>query len=163
MVTSGAGQVAGPARYCHDRGLEVSALDLTVRDLADPAGSTRRLVAAVDAVLDAGVLQEDTVVHLRVSGELSPAWLSAIDAAAEREWVVALPLDRLDPESWIDAAMDRDTKVSFVGGTVEQAVAGVATAARLWGGDTDLRRARRWVHSWATSEPDAALDHLQSL
>lgn len=163
VITGGAGQLAGPAAYCRQHGIEVSALDLAVRDLDDPAGNARRLLAAYDASLDAGDLLEDTVVHVRVAGALTPAWSAALDVIAGAEWVPALPLDQLDPEPWIDAAMDREAPVSFVGGTVEQAVAALRTAARLWGDAADLARARRWVHSWATVEPDAALDHLQTI
>ncbi len=163
VVTGGAGQIAGPAAYCHKHGLEVSALDVTVRDLDNPAGNVRRLVAAVDAVLDSGDLVADTVVHVRVTGELTPPWLATLDVIAEAEWVVALRLGDTDPEPWIDAAMDRETPVSLVGGSVEQAVAALTTAARLWGDEADLTKARRWVHSWATAETDAALEHLERL
>lgn len=180
-VTGGAGQVGGPTAYCRRHGLEVSSLDLAVGDLDDPAGNVRRLLAALDVALDAGDVLEDTVVHLRVGGSrglLTPSWLAALDAIAEAEWVAALPLEAFDPleagggdegapgaglAAWIDAAMDRETAVSFVGGSVEQALAGLTTAARLWGDETDLARARRWVRSWATEDPDAALDHLQGL
>ncbi len=163
VVTGGAGQVSGPAAYCRRHDIEVSSLDLTVRDLDDPAGNVRRLVAAVDSALADGDLLEDTVVHVRVAGDLTPAWLAALDVVAEAEWVVALPLGGADPEPWIDAAMDRETPVSFVGGSIEEAVAGLATAARLWGDEGDLHRARRWVRSWVTTDPDTALDHLQAL
>jgi hypothetical protein len=163
VVTGGAGQVAGPAAHCRRHGVEVSALDLAVRDLDEPAGNVRRLVAAVDQAVAAGDLLDDTVVHLRVRGELGSSWAAALDAVAEVEWVVALPLDGADPEPWIDAAMDRETPVSLVGGTVEQAVAALTTAARLWGDETDLAAARRWVRSWATADPDTALEHLQGL
>ena len=78
--------------------------------------------------------------------------------------MVTLPLDgQLDPEPWIDAAMDRETPVSLVGGTPGQAVAALRTAARLWGDEDDLTAARRWVRSWATPDVDAALDHLEQL
>lgn len=163
VVSGGAGQLAGPAAYCRHHGVEVSALDLTVRDLDDPVGNLRRFVAAHDAALASGDLLEDTVVHVRVTGTLTAAWLSALDVLAELEWVPALPLEEGDPQAWIDAAMDRETPVSFVGGSVEQAVAGLRVAARLWGDEADLARARRWVRSWACAEPDDALDHLQAL
>jgi|GEM_PF-3573254 len=169
QVTGGAGQVSGPTAYCRQHGLEVSSLDLAVRDLGGPAGNVRRLVAAVDVALDAGDVLEDTVVHVRLGGPLgavTPSWLAALDTIGEAEWVAALSLDgagETELEAWIDAAMDRETPVSFVGGSVEQAVAGLTTAARLWGDESDLARARRWVRSWATDDPDAALDHLQGL
>jgi hypothetical protein len=164
VVTGGAGQIAGAAAYCRKHGVEVSSLDLTVRDLGDPAGNVRRFLAAFDVALAAGDLIEDTVVHVRVAGELTPSWLAALDEIAAAEWMVTLPLDgQLDPEPWIDAAMDRETPVSLVGGTPGQAVAALRTAARLWGDEDDLTAARRWVRSWATPDVDAALDHLEQL
>ncbi|CAN5137523.1 hypothetical protein BH09ACT12_BH09ACT12_26190 [soil metagenome] len=166
VVTGGAGQLAGPAAYCREHRIEVSALDLAVRDLDDPAGNVRRFLASYDAAVAAGDLLEDTVVHVRVAGDLTLTWVAALDLIAEAEWVVALPLDSepwVDPEPWIDAAMDRETPVSLVGGSAEQAVAALTTAARLWGYEGDLSRARRWVHSWASTDADAALDHLQGL
>lgn len=166
VVTGGAGQVAGPLAHCRRVGVEVSALDLTVRDLDDPAGNVRRLVAAVDQAVASGDLLDDTVVHVRVRGPLTPSWTAALDALAEVEWVVALPLDPdadVDPEPWIDAAMDRETPVSLVGGTVEQAVAALTTAARLRGDEDDLRGARRWVRSWTTDDADTALEALEAL
>ncbi len=166
VLTGGAGQVAGPAAYCRRQGLELSALDVTLRDPDDPAGNVRRVVAAVDAALAAGDLLDDTVVHVRVPGapgDPTPSWLAAADVLAEAEMVLTLPLDAGDPTSWIDAAMDRELPVSLVGGTCAQAVAAVATAARLWGDPGDLARGRRWVRSWLTTDVEAALDHLQSL
>ncbi len=163
VLTGGAGQVAGPASYCRTHGLEVSALDITLRDLDDPAGNARRVVAAVHAAMDAGDLLEDTVVHVRIGGEPTPSWLAAADVLAEAEMVIALPLDAVEPDAWIDAALDRETQVSLVGGDAPRAVAAVATAARLWGDDGDLDRGRRWVRSWLTTEVHDALDHLATL
>ncbi|WP_323792768.1 hypothetical protein [Nocardioides sp.] len=163
VLTSGAGQVAGPASYCRSHGLEVSALDITLRDPDDPAGNARRVVAAVHAAIDAGDLLEDTVVHVRLSGDPTPSWLAAADVLAEAEMVLALPLEAGDPERWIDAALDREATVSLYGGTAPQAVAALGTAARLWGDDGDLERGRRWVRSWLTTEVHDALDHLATL
>ena len=163
QVTGGAGQVAGPAAYCLRHDLELVALDLTLRDLDDPAGNARRFVAALDAALAAGDVPEDTVVHVRVGGPPSYSWLQAADVLAEAEAVIALPLGAGDPEAWIDAAMDRETQVSLVGGSPAQAVAALTTAARLWGDESDLVRARRWCRSWLTDDLDAALAHLEGL
>jgi len=155
--------VAGPAAFCRRQGLELSALDITLRDPDDPAGNARRVVSAVEAALAAGDLLEDTVVHVRVAGEPTPSWLAALDVLAEAEMVVAVPLGAGDPEPWIDAAMDRELQVSLVGGSVGDAVAALSTAARLWGDESDLAAARRWVRCWLTTDADAALDHLQEL
>lgn len=162
VITGGAGQIAGPAAFCRQRGLELSALDITLRDLDDPAGNARRVVAAVDAAQAEGDLLDDTVVHVRVAGEPTPSWLAALDVLAEAEMVVAVPLDGGDPSPWIDAAMDRELQVSFVGGTVADAVAGLTSAARLRGDENDLAGARRWVRCWTTADPHAALEHLET-
>lgn len=163
IVTGGAGHVAGPAAYCRRTGLELSALDLTLRDVDDPAGNARRIVAALDAALTAGDLLDDTIVHVRVAGEPTSSWLAALDVLAEAELVVAVPLDAGDPQPWIDAALDRELQISLIGGSIQDAVAGLRTAARLWGDESDLAAARRWVRCWLTTEADAALDHLQAL
>ncbi|WP_148615395.1 hypothetical protein [Nocardioides rubriscoriae] len=168
VLTGGAGQVAGPAAYCRRHGLELSALDVTLRDLDDPAGNARRVVAAVDAAVAGGDLLEDTVVHVRVAtlGDPTPSWLAAADVLAEAEMVLALPLGLPpggDLDAWVDAALDRELAMSLVGGTPAQAVAALATAARLWGDPGDLARGRRWVRSWLTPEVEAALDHLAGL
>lgn len=165
VLTGGAGQVAGPAAYCRTHALELTALDVTLRDHDDPAGNVRRVVMAVRAAVADGDLLEDTVVHVRVAGHPSGRWLEAADVITEVDWVVALPLEAGDPTPWLDAVMDRDGETSLVGGTPAQAVAALTTAARLWDGPdaVDLSRGRRWVRSWLTDDLDAALDHLQSI
>ncbi len=64
VITGGAGQLAGPVRHSASLGLELVAIDIGVRDLDDPAGNVRRVVAALDAVRDNGLLVDDTVIHV---------------------------------------------------------------------------------------------------
>lgn len=163
VLSGGAGQVGGPSAWCVRNDIELVALDTTLRDLDDPAGNARRVVAAVRAALGSGDLLEDTLVHVRVAHDPTASWLAAADVLAEAEMVLGLSLDAGDPEAWIDAAMDREMQVSLVGGSVEQAVAALGTAARLWGDPGDLSRGRRWVRSWATVDVDAALLRLGEL
>ncbi|MCY7396633.1 MAG: hypothetical protein LH468_10870 [Nocardioides sp.] len=163
VLTGGAGQVAGPSGWCVRHEIELVALDTTVRDLDDPAGNARRVVAAVHAARANGDLRDDTLVHVRVAHDLTASWLAAADVLAEAAMVVVLSLDAGDPEPWLDAAMDRELEVSLVGGTVEQAVAALGTAARLWGEPGDLSRGRRWIRSWVSTDVDAALVHLGEL
>lgn len=164
VLSGGAAQVSGPAAFCADHDLELSSLDTTLRELADPAGNARRVVAAVRAAVDAGTIHDDTHVHVRCpGGALTPAWLVAAEVIAEAEMTLCLPLEAGDPEPWIDAAMDRELGVSLVGGTVDQAVAAVAASARLWGHPDDLAQGRRWVRCWAATDVDAALVHLAGL
>lgn len=166
VVSGGAGQLAGPVRFCDQQGLELTSLDVTLRDLDDPAGNARRVVAAVDAARAEGLLLDDTAVHVGVAGGPSYSWLGAADELAAAEHALLLPLGALtepEVEAWIDAALDRELPFALSGGTPEQAVAAVRTTARLWGDADDLDRARRWCLSWSTPDVDGALDHLQAL
>ena len=166
VLAAGAGQVAGPAAYCTRNGIELSSLDVALRDADDPAGNARRVVAALDAAYAEGSLLEDTIVHVRLAAPAGPpthGWLAAADVLAEAELVLAVSLDAGDPEPWIDAALDRELAVSLVGGTVDRAVAALRTTARLWGDEADLARARRWCRRWLTADVDAALAHLAGL
>jgi len=167
VLTGGAGHVSGPASFCAAHRVELVALETTIRDLDDPAGNARRVVAAVDAARAEGALADDVAVHVSIAAAPSYAWLVAADALAAAELALTFPLDvpGLLPslEGWIDAALDRELPFSLTGGTAEEAVAALTTTARLWGDEADLDKARRWCRSWTTSDPDAALDHLQSL
>ncbi|CAN5596352.1 hypothetical protein BH11ACT8_BH11ACT8_21220 [soil metagenome] len=167
VLSGGAGQVRGPAAYSTQHGIEVVALEVALRDLDDPAGNARRVVTAVDAALDEGVLVADPLVHVAMAGPPSYSWLAAADEVATAGLALALPLDRSlsppDLAAWIDAAIDRELAFSLSGGTVAAAVAALTTTARLWGDEQDLVAARRWCRSWTTADVDAALDHLQGL
>src|SRR3954449_13446636 len=50
VVTGGAGQLAGPVGLCAKLGLTLAGLEIAVRDLDDPAGNVRRIVAALHDV-----------------------------------------------------------------------------------------------------------------
>lgn len=161
VLTGGAAQVAGPVGLCARRGLDLRALDTTLRDPMDPAGNARRVAAAL---ADAPP-PEGTRVHVRVPVDSPPSGsgLAALDELAAIEAVVALPADAPVLEPWVDAALDRELVVSLVGGTVEQAVGAVRLAARLWGDDGDDAVGRRLVVSWLTDDTAAAVDHLGGL
>lgn len=166
VLSGGAGQVAGPARWCGTHGIELTSIDVALRDPADPAANARRVVAAVDAARAEGLLVDDTAVHVGVAGGPSYSWLAAADEVAAAEHALLLPLDSLSEpelEAWIDGALDRELPFVLDGGSVAQAVAALRTTARLWGDADDLDRARRWCLSWSTDDVDGALDHLQSL
>lgn len=119
VVTGGAGQLAGPAALCGKRGLALAGLDVALRDLDDPAGNARRVVAAVDAARAEGVLAEDVPVHVELpQSETSYAWLAAADEVAAAELRLKLRTGGLGAHqvpspallaSWVDAALDRET------------------------------------------------------
>ncbi len=118
VLTGGAGQVHGPAQLCQRRGLPVAGLEIALRDVDDPAGNARRVVAAVDAARGEGVLDEDTPVFVELPA-VDPAysWLAAADEVAAAELRLKLRTGGLDPDAfptperlaaWIDAALDRE-------------------------------------------------------
>ncbi len=123
-VTGGAGQLAGPAALAGRRGVALRAVRVVLRDLDDLRGNARRVVAAVDAARADGSLDEATTVVVGLP-DLEPGadWQGAVDEVATRELAVALPLvgtdgppDPLRVAAWLEAAFDRETPVTALGG-----------------------------------------------
>ena len=120
VVTGGAGQLAGPAGLCVRLGLDLAGLEIAVRDLDDPAGAVRRVVAALEEV----EAEVPVFVELPPSGaELG--WLSAADVVAEAELRLKFRTGGLEPSAfpsaevlagWIDAALDRETPFKCTAG-----------------------------------------------
>ena len=126
VVTGGAGQIAGPAALGARLGLRLAGLEIALRDLDDLAGNARRVVAAVDAARDDGVLDEDLPVYVELPHAGSSAGrLAAADVVAERELRLKFRTGGADPEQvpqpralagWIDAALDRETPFKCTAG-----------------------------------------------
>ena len=125
VVTGGAGQVAGPLGAAARIGLHVAAIEIALRDLDDPAGNVRRVVAAVDHARGEGTLADDVPVFVEVPGPVTPVWLAAADEVAAADFRLKLRLGHVDhdlvPESstvaaWIDAALDRETPFKCTAG-----------------------------------------------
>jgi hypothetical protein len=126
VVTGGAGQVAGPLGLAHRTGLSVTGVEIALRDLDDPAGNARRVVAAVDAARAEGVLDDATVVHVELPAtEPSAAWLAAADVVAAAELRLKLRTGGTDAAAfptattlaqWVDAALDRETPFKCTAG-----------------------------------------------
>jgi hypothetical protein len=120
VVTGGAGQLAGPVGLCSKLGLNLAGIEIALRDLDDPAGNARRVVAALREV--------ETEVPVHVELPASPAeggWLAAADVVAEAELLLKFRTGGLDaaayPTSevlagWIDAALDRETPFKCTAG-----------------------------------------------
>ncbi len=131
VVTGGAGQVSGPVDLAARLGLRLTRLHVVLRDPGDLVGNARRVVAAVDDALDAG-LDEEVAVHVEVpdgTGAEGPSssWLAAVDELAAAELGLALPLAEpwAGPDGtpvaaarftgWVDAALDRETPFVVLG------------------------------------------------
>ena len=120
VVTGGAGQLAGPVGLCVKLGLDLAGIEIAVRDLDDPAGNVRRVVAALREVetevpvyveLPATPAEERlarrgrrgrggrAAAEVRTGGLDAPAYPSAEVLAG-----------------WIDAALDRETAFKCTAG-----------------------------------------------
>ncbi len=120
VVTGGAGQIAGPVGLCAKLGLDLAGLEIAVRDLDDPAGNVRRVVAALRDF--------ETEVPVFVELPATPAeggWLAAADVVAEAELRLKFRTGGLEATAfptaevlagWIDAALDRETPFKCTAG-----------------------------------------------
>ncbi len=119
VLTGGAGQIDGPARLCARLGLELAGLEIALRDLDDLAGNAQRVVTAVDAARDEGVLDDDVPIYVELPPVTPTAsWLAAADELASAEFRFKFRTGGLEAEAfptaavlagWIDAALDRET------------------------------------------------------
>ncbi|WP_340537021.1 hypothetical protein [Nocardioides sp. GXZ039] len=158
VVSGGAAQLSGPVELSRRRGLDLTAIETALRDLADPAGNARRVAAAADAAGLGG--EEPPTLYVAVAGEPTASWLAALDEVAAAEHALTLDLDGPALESWIDAALDRELRFSLVGGSPSAAVEAVRITARLWGDPGDLAAGRRWCRSWACTDVGKAVTVL---
>ena len=120
VVTGGAGQLAGPVGLCAKLGLNLAGIEIAVRDLDDPAGNVRRVVAALREVETEGPVYVELPATPPESG-----WLAAADVAAEAELWLKFRTGGLDAAAypsaevlagWIDAALDRETPFKCTAG-----------------------------------------------
>lgn len=111
LVTGGAGAVASAVRWaCRSPLVELSGLELALRNEEDLAHNAQRFVAALEACED-DVSQIPTSVLLPgLTGEPTYGWLAALDVVAGADLGLRLRADA-GPEalsSTIDAALDRE-------------------------------------------------------
>jgi hypothetical protein len=125
VVTGGAGAVEGVAALAAKKGHTLAGLEAAVRDLDDPAGNVRRIVAAVDAARDDGHLADTSVYVELPQTEPTATWLAAADEVAAAEHRIKLRMGGVEahlfPTSatvagWIDAALDRETSFKCTAG-----------------------------------------------
>ncbi len=129
VSTGGAGQLDGPLRLADRLGLRVSALEIALRDLDDPAGNARRVIAALDHAHSETTVPAELQVFVELpQGGTSHGWLSAADEIAARDDLGLRLKFRTggvhadlfpSPEqlaSWIEAALDRETAFKCTAG-----------------------------------------------
>ena len=120
VVTGGAGQIAGPAALCAKLGLDLAGIEVAVRDLDDPAGNVRRVVAALREV------ETEVPVYVELPAtQAEGGWLAAADLVAEAELLLKFRTGGLEASAfpaaevlvgWIDAALDRETPFKCTAG-----------------------------------------------
>jgi hypothetical protein len=120
VVTGGAGQLAGPVGLCAKLGLDLAGIEIAVRDLDDPAGNVRRVVAALREV------ETEVPVYVELPHVGSTAsWFAAADEVAAAELRLKFRTGGLEAEAfpaahalarWIDAALDRETPFKCTAG-----------------------------------------------
>jgi hypothetical protein len=132
VVTGGAGALGPVARRAGSGSLSLDVLHPSLRDPDDLVGNARRVVAAVDAALDAGDLDEGVGVHVALPAPAPTApsrdWLAALDTLAERDLGVTLApadLGAAGLATCIGAALDRELRFTCAGGS-PRAVTGPA-------------------------------------
>ena len=120
VCTGGAGQLAGPTEFVRRTNPAIVGMEIAVRDLDDPAGNVRRIVAATDEL--------ETEWPVFVELPATPAersWLTAADEAAAAGLRLKLRTGGLDAAAfpsadvlagWIDAALDRETEFKCTAG-----------------------------------------------
>ena len=126
VVTGGAGQIAGPARACGRSNLTLAGVEIALRDLDDLAGNARRVVAAVHAARDEGVLDDEVPVHVELpAAEPTHQWLAAADEVAAAELRLKFRTGGVEADQfpqhmtvarWITAALDRETPFKCTAG-----------------------------------------------
>lgn len=121
VCTGGAGQLAGPTEFVRRTNPAIVGMEIAVRDLDDPAGNVRRIVAATDEL--------ETEWPIFVELPAVPAdhgWLAAADeAAAGAGFRLKFRTGGLDASAfpsatvlaeWIDAALDREMQFKCTAG-----------------------------------------------
>jgi hypothetical protein len=126
VVTGGAGQIAGPAALARKLHVALEGLEIALRDPDDLVGNARRVVAAVDAAIAEGQLDDHVPVYVELPHVGSTAsWLAAADVVAEAELCLKFRTGGLEAPAfpavhalarWIDAALDRETPFKCTAG-----------------------------------------------
>jgi hypothetical protein len=131
VVTGGAGALDPAVRWSSGPGLELAAVEISMResDAGDLAPNAQRIVAAVDSLVQDGVLHEDVPVYVeapRWYGDgPSASWSEALDTVAAADLRLKLRTGGPDKEAfpsaaelagWLRAALDRELRFKCTAG-----------------------------------------------
>ena len=122
VVTGGAGAIEPAVRWAGDAiELDVRSIEIGLRGEEDLARNAKRVTAALDQLLAAGHLDEDTEVYVeppRLFGEApTSSWLAALDEIAARDLRLKFRTGGVDADAFpsgqelascIAAALDRE-------------------------------------------------------
>jgi hypothetical protein len=120
VCTGGAGQLAGPTEFVRRTNPALAGMEIAVRDLEDPAGNMRRIVAVTDE------LETEWPVFVELPATSADhGWLAAADEAAMAGLRLKFRTGGLDAAAfpsaevlagWIDSALDRETQFKCTAG-----------------------------------------------
>ena len=126
VVSGGAGALASGARLAHRLGQHVAQYEIAVRDLDDPAGNARRVVAAYDTAAADDLVADETHVYVELpQADVSANWLAAADVVAEAGHRLKFRTGGLDADlvpsparlaGWLEAALDREASFKCTAG-----------------------------------------------
>lgn len=126
VVTGGAGAVPGALTLAARAGNPVAGLEIALRDPDDLAGNARRVVVAVDAARNDGLLDDQTPVYVELpTGDVTFGWEAAADEVAAAELRLKFRTGGVESHlfpsaeqvaAWIDAALDRELSFKCTAG-----------------------------------------------
>ncbi len=129
VVTGGAGALGPAVTWTERSGLALAGVETAVRDLDDPAGSTRRVLAAADDLVAAGELDEDVPLYVEPprlrGGEPAASWLAALDEVAATDHRLKLRTGGVEADAFpgsaelatcLAAALDRELRFKCTAG-----------------------------------------------
>jgi hypothetical protein len=126
VVSGGAGAIAGALGLAARAGNPVAGIELALRDPDDLTGNARRVIAAVGAAREDGLLDDETPVFVELpAADVTHGWESAADEVAAAELRLKFRTGGIEADlfpsatrvaAWIDAALDREVAFKCTAG-----------------------------------------------
>jgi hypothetical protein len=131
VVTGGAGALEPAVRWASSPALELAAVEISMResDAGDLAPNAQRIVAAVDSLVQDGVLDDEVPVYVEPPQWHGPgpsaSWSGALDTLAAADHRLKLRTGGTEKEAfpsavelagWLRAALDRELRFKCTAG-----------------------------------------------